>query len=151
MFIVLVAVVLMFGLDRFVSKSKVGLAMRAVAESHKLANLVGINVNRIVSATFIVGGLLAACAGIMMGSYDGVAKYDMGFTPGIKGFTAAILGGAGNIRGAIIGGVIIGLIETFAAGYVSVAYKDFFAFVILIAILVLKPSGILGEKAARVD
>lgn len=148
LFIIGTSVLLMILIDVFVQRTRLGLAMRATAESHRLSQLMGINVNRTITLTFVVGSALAAFAGIMMGLYDGVAKYDMGFVPGIKAFTAAILGGIGNVRGGMLGGLLIGLVETFAAGYISAEYKDFFAFAILIAVLVVKPSGLLGERVA---
>jgi len=150
-FIILLSIVLMISLDSFVRKTRLGLAMRASAESHKLSKLTGININRTITITFIVGSCLASVAGIMMGLYDGVAKYDMGFMPGIKAFTAAILGGIGNVRGGMLGGILIGLIESLGAGYVSADYKDLFSFLILIGILVARPSGLLGEQISKTD
>ena len=151
LFIILSSFLFMLLLDIFVRNTRLGLAMRATAESHKLARLMGININKTIMLTFIIGSSLASISGVMMGLYDGVAKYDMGFAPGIKAFTAAILGGIGNVIGGMLGGILIGLVESFGAGYISAEYKDFFAFIILIIILVLKPSGILGERISKID
>ena len=125
MFIIISSLLFMVLLDVFIKNTRLGLAMRATAESHKLARLMGINIDRTIMMTFIIGSLLASVSGVMMGLYDGVAKYDMGFTPGIKAFTAAILGGIGNVRGGMIGGLLIGLVESLGAGYISAEYKDF--------------------------
>ena len=111
-----------------------------------MAALVGINSNRVISIPFAIGAALAAAAGIMVGMYYGAVRYDMGFVPGIKAFAAAVLGGIGNITGAMLGGLIIGMVEIFGAGYISGQYKDVFAFIILIAVLYFRPTGIMGEN-----
>jgi len=111
-----------------------------------MSALVGINASRIISLTFAIGAALACAAGIMVGMYYGSVRYDMGFVLGVKAFSAAVLGGIGNITGAMLGGLIIGMIEVFAAGYISSEYKDVFAFIILIAVLYFMPTGIMGEN-----
>ncbi|MDC7218149.1 MAG: branched-chain amino acid ABC transporter permease, partial [Spirochaetales bacterium] len=126
--------------------TRIGKAMRSTAQDKIMSALVGINSNRIISLTFAIGAGLAAAAGIMVGLYYGSVRYDMGFVPGIKAFAAAVLGGIGNITGAMIGGFIIGMVEIFAAGYISGEYKDVFAFLILIGVLYFRPSGIMGEN-----
>jgi branched-chain amino acid transport system permease protein len=114
-----------------------------------MAALVGIDVDRIISATFLIGAGLAAVAGVMIAAYYGVVNYFIGYIAGIKAFTAAVLGGIGSIRGAMLGGLILGLVESAGAAYVSSEYKDAFAFVLLIVILLIKPSGILGREIAE--
>ncbi len=144
--IVAVTIALLIGLNALVFKTKLGKAMRATAQDKVMSALVGINANNIISATFAIGAGLAAAAGIMVGMYYGSVSYDMGFIPGIKAFAAAVLGGIGNITGAMLGGFIIGMVEVFAAGYISGEYKDVFAFIILIAVLYFMPTGIMGEN-----
>ncbi len=144
--IVLVTVLLLVALNALVYKSRIGKAMRATAQDKVMSALVGINSNRIISITFALGAAMAAAAGIMVGLYYGSVRYDMGFVPGIKAFAAAVLGGIGNITGAMIGGLIIGMVEIFGAGYISGQYKDVFAFIILIAVLYFMPTGIMGEN-----
>lgn len=137
---------LLVALNLLVFKTRIGKAMRATAQDKTMSALVGINSNRIISITFAIGAGLAAAAGIMVGLYYGSVRYDMGFVPGIKAFSAAVLGGIGNITGAMLGGLIIGMIEVMAAGYISSEYKDVFAFIILIAVLYFMPTGIMGEN-----
>lgn len=137
---------LLVALNVLVFKTRIGKAMRATAQDKVMSALVGINSNRIIALTFAIGAGLAAAAGIMVGLYYGSVNYTMGFVPGIKAFAAAVLGGIGNITGAMIGGLIIGMVEIFAAGYLSSEYKDVFAFIILIAVLYFKPTGIMGEN-----
>ena len=144
--IVLLTGGLLIGLNILVFKTKIGMAMRATAQDKTMSALVAISSNRIISLTFAIGAGLAAAAGIMVGLYYGSVRYDMGFIPGIKAFSAAVLGGIGNITGAMIGGVIIGMVEVFGAGYISGEYKDVFAFIILISVLYFKPTGIMGEN-----
>ncbi len=141
-----VTVVLLIALNTLVFKTRIGKAMRATAQDKVMASLVGISSNRIISLTFAIGAGLAAAAGIMVGMYYGSVRYDMGFVPGIKAFAAAVLGGIGNITGAMLGGLIIGMVEIFGAGYISGQYKDVFAFIILIAVLYFMPTGIMGEN-----
>jgi len=144
--IVSVTIALLLALNLLVFKTRIGKAMRATAQDKTMSALVGINSSRIISLTFAIGAALACAAGIMVGLYYGSVRYDMGFVPGIKAFSAAVLGGIGNITGAMIGGLIIGMIEVFAAGYISSEYKDVFAFIILIAVLYFMPTGIMGEN-----
>ncbi|CCO22823.1 branched-chain amino acid ABC transporter permease [Maridesulfovibrio hydrothermalis] len=146
LFIVSLTAFLLVALNFLVFKTRIGKAMRSTAQDKIMSALVGINSNRIISLTFAIGAALAAAAGIMVGLYYGSVRYDMGFVPGIKAFAAAVLGGIGNITGAMIGGFIIGMVEIFAAGYISGEYKDVFAFVILIGVLYFRPSGIMGEN-----
>lgn len=151
-----VALSLMLGLLLLVERTRFGRAMRAVAENPQVASLMGINPNRIIVMTFAIGGALAALAGIMMASNYGSAHFYMGFLPGIKAFTAAVLGGIGNLKGAMLGGLLLGLIEALGTSYLGAAtngvfgsnYQDVFAFIVLIAVLVLRPQGLLGERLA---
>jgi branched-chain amino acid transport system permease protein len=144
--IVSVTIVLLLALNLLVFRTRIGKAMRATAQDKTMSGLVGINSSRIISLTFAIGAGLAAAAGIMVGLYYGSVRYDMGFVPGVKAFSAAVLGGIGNITGAMLGGLIIGMIEVMAAGYISSEYKDVFAFIILIAVLYFMPTGIMGEN-----
>jgi branched-chain amino acid transport system permease protein len=144
--IVLVTIALLVVLNILVFKTRIGKAMRATAQDKTMSALVGINSNRIISITFAIGAGLAAAAGIMVGLYYGSVNYTMGFVPGIKAFAAAVLGGIGNITGAMLGGLVIGMVEIFGAGYISGQYKDVFAFIILIAVLYFRPTGIMGEN-----
>ncbi len=127
-------------------RTRLGRSIRAVAQSREGALLMGIPVNRVVTITFALAAVTATIAGVLMAFYNGQMRFDMGFVPGIKGFTAAILGGVGNIRGALLAGVLLGVIEGLFAGYLSSDYKDVFAFVLLIVILLVRPHGLLGEK-----
>jgi branched-chain amino acid transport system permease protein len=128
-----------------VQKTRLGRAQRACEQDRKMAALIGINVNQTVSMTFVIGGALAAVAGLMFMVYYGVVSFTDGFTPGIKAFTAAVLGGIGSLPGAVLGGLLIGLIETFWSAYFSIDYKDVAAFSILAITLIFMPSGILGR------
>ena len=144
--IVSMTIFLLVALNILVFKTRIGIAMRATAQDKVMSALVSISANRIISLTFAIGAGLAAAAGIMVGLYYGSVRYDMGFVPGIKAFAAAVLGGIGNITGAMLGGLVIGMVEVFGAGYISGQYKDVFAFIILIAVLYFKPTGIMGEN-----
>ncbi|WP_027183902.1 branched-chain amino acid ABC transporter permease [Desulfovibrio inopinatus] len=139
---------LLIGLNLLVFKTRIGKAMRATAQDKVMSALVGINSNRVIATTFAIGAALAAAAGIMVGLYYGSVRYDMGFVPGIKAFAAAVLGGIGNMTGAMIGGLIIGMVEILAAAYIPYGgeYKDVFAFIILILVLYFMPTGIMGEN-----
>lgn len=151
------AIVVMLGLWILVEYTRLGRGMRAVAENPRVASLMGVNPNGIITLTFAIGGIFAALAGVMMASNYGSANFSMGFLPGIKAFTAAVLGGIGNIRGAMIGGVLLGIIEALGAGYLGELsngvfgsnYQDVFAFMVLILVLVFRPAGILGERVAH--
>ncbi len=145
-FIVAITAILLLGLNALVFRTRIGKAMRATAQDKTMSALVGINASHIISLTFAIGAGLAAAAGIMVGFYYGSINYSMGFVPGIKAFSAAVLGGIGNITGAMLGGFIIGMVEIFAAGYISSEYKDVFAFIILILVLYFMPTGIMGEN-----
>ncbi len=145
--IVCTSVILMAGLQVFISRTRIGKAMRATSQDMTMASLVGINVNRVISVTFVIGSALAAVAGVMVTLYYGVVHFFMGYTAGLKAFTAAVLGGIGSIPGAMLGGITLGLIENFGASYLSSVYKDAFAFLVLIITLIIRPSGLLGPKA----
>ena len=146
--ILLVTTLLLVLLNTLVFKTRIGKAMRATAQDKVMSALVGIHSDKVISTTFAIGAALAAAAGIMVGLYYGSVRYDMGFVPGIKAFAAAVLGGIGNITGAMIGGLIIGMVEILAAAYIPAGgeYKDVFAFVILIGVLYFMPTGIMGEN-----
>ncbi|EOG8329556.1 branched-chain amino acid ABC transporter permease [Klebsiella michiganensis] len=154
---VALALTVMLGLWLLVEYTRLGRGMRAVAENPRIATLMGVNPNAIIALTFAIGGIFAALAGVMMASNYGSAGFSMGFLPGIKAFTAAVLGGIGNIRGAMIGGLLLGLIESLGAGYLGDLthgvfgsnYQDIFAFMVLILVLVFRPAGLLGERVAH--
>ena len=155
--IVITAIMVMLGLMLLVHHTRLGRAMRAVAENPTAASLMGVNTNKVISTTFMLGSALAAIAGIMVSANYGVVHYYMGFMLGLKAFTAAVLGGIGNLRGAMLGGVLLGLIESLGAGYIGTLtggilgshYQDALAFFVLIAVLVFRPSGLLGERVAE--
>jgi branched-chain amino acid transport system permease protein len=160
-----------------VYRTKLGIAMRATAQNQEVAGLMGIDINKVISLTFVIGAALGAVAGVMVGSYYGIAHYQMGFILGLKAFSAAVLGGIGNLAGAMLGGLLLGVIEALGAGYVGDLtnlcnlaswsdalaarcesdpnltlfgsnYQDVFAFLVLIAVLIFRPSGLLGERVA---
>lgn len=147
--IMLVSILMMSGLTYFVKKTKIGMAMRATSQDMRMASLVGINSDRIIVITFFLGSILAGAAGVMISMYYGIVNFSMGYAAGIKAFTAAVLGGIGNIPGAMLGGILLGLIEALGAGYISSEYKDVFAFAILVIVLILRPSGLLGERVSE--
>jgi branched-chain amino acid transport system permease protein len=138
------AVVLTIGLEFIVHRTRMGTAMRAVSFSHDAAGLMGINIDRVISFTFVLGSALAAAAGILVGLYNPKIDPLMGIMPGLKAFVAAVLGGIGNIPGAILGGLIMGVAETITVGYLSSTYRDAITFVILVAVLLFRPTGLLG-------
>jgi len=171
------SLLLMGGLTLLVFHTRLGIAMRATSENPQVAGLMGINVNRVISATFVIGAGLGAIAGVMVGTYYGIAHYTMGALLGMKAFSAAVLGGIGNLAGAMLGGVLLGVVEALGAGYIGEImdlchisgvsdalaarcaqdghlvlfgsnYQDVFAFLVLIAVLVLRPSGLLGERVS---
>jgi branched-chain amino acid transport system permease protein len=146
LFILTASILMMVALQLFVSKARLGKAMRATSQDRVMAGLVGININQVISITFMIGSSLAAVAGVMVTLYYGVVHFSMGYTAGLKAFTAAVLGGIGSIPGAMLGGFMLGLIENFGASYLSSAYKDAFAFLVLIITLILRPSGLFGQK-----
>jgi branched-chain amino acid transport system permease protein len=176
--IILTSVVMMAGLLLLVYRTKLGIAMRATAQNQSVAGLMGINIDTVIALTFVIGAGLGAMAGVMVGTYYGIAQYQMGFILGLKAFSAAVLGGIGNLAGAMLGGVLLGLIEALGAGYVgdltnlcqlsdwsdAIAkrcaddpnltlfgsnYQDVFAFLVLIAVLIFRPSGLLGERVSE--
>ena len=173
--IIVTSVAMMAGLIALVYKTKMGIAMRATQQNPLVAGLMGVDINRVISFTFVVGAALGAVAGVMVGTYYGIAHYQMGFLLGLKAFSAAVLGGIGNIAGAVLGGILMGLIEALGAGYVGdftnvcvldrflpgftavcqaspesslfgSNYKDVYAFIVLILVLVFRPQGLLGER-----
>jgi len=173
--IILGSTAMMVGLLLLVYRTKLGIAMRATAQNQAVAGLMGIDINRVIAVTFVIGAALGAVAGVMVGSYYGIAHYQMGFLLGLKAFSAAVLGGIGNLAGAMLGGILLGLIEALGAGYVGdltnlcqisswssvIAercvtdpnltlfgsnYQDVFAFLVLITVLIFRPSGLLGER-----
>ncbi len=154
--IILVSILVMVGLILLVNRTKLGRAMRATAENQRVAGLMGVNPNFVISATFMIGAAMAAVAGVMMATNYGNAHFYMGFIPGLKAFTAAVLGGIGNLAGAMVGGMLLGLIEALGAGYIGDLtggvfgsnYQDVFAFIVLIGVLLFRPSGIMGERVA---
>lgn len=145
LFIVLSAAIVMAGLTSFIKFTRMGKAMRATAQNRQMAMLVGVNVDHVISITFITGSAIAAVGGVMIASHVGQINFYIGFIAGIKAFTAAVLGGIGSIPGAMLGGLVLGWTEAFATGYVSSDYEDVFAFALLVLILIFRPSGILGK------
>ncbi len=143
--ILLTTAVVMVFLTWLIKFTRIGKAMRATAQDRKMAMLVGINVNNVISVTFVIGSSLAAIGGLLIASHVGQINFFIGFIAGIKAFTAAVLGGIGSIPGAVLGSFILGLTEAFATGYVSSDYEDVFAFSLLVLILIFKPSGLLGK------
>ena len=143
--IIFVSAIIMVLLHVFVMKTKTGKAIRAVAQDKTMSSLLGINIDAVISVTFIIGSGLAAVAGVMVAVYYGLVNYSIGYTAGIKAFTAAVLGGIGSIPGAMFGGILLGLVEGLGASYISSEYKDVYAFIILIIILLVKPAGLLGK------
>ena len=175
--ILTVSIAMMGGLLALVYRTKLGVAMRATAQNPQIAGLMGIDINRVISITFVIGAGLGAVAGVMVGSYYGIAHYQMGFLLGLKAFSAAVLGGIGNLAGAMLGGLLLGVIEALGAGYVGELtnlcrlsgwfdalaercaadpnltlfgsnYQDVFAFIVLIMVLLFRPSGLLGERVS---
>lgn len=148
------AAAIMSGLMVLVHRTRLGTAMRATAQNREVAGLMGVNINIVISAAFVIGSALAAVAGVMIVTYYGVAQYTMGFMLGLKAFTAAVLGGIGNLGGAMLGGLLLGLIEALGAGYIGDLtngvfgsnYQDVFSFIVLILVLIFRPSGLLGER-----
>jgi branched-chain amino acid transport system permease protein len=151
--VIVAALLMLWALHALVNRTRMGMAIRAVAEDQAAASLMGVNVNGIISLTFLIGGAMGGAAGVLFGVQYGFINPYSGFIPGLKAFTAAVLGGIGNIPGAMVGGLVLGLLEAFAASYLSLLtggafgaeYKDIFAFSILILILIFRPKGLLGE------
>jgi branched-chain amino acid transport system permease protein len=154
--ILVVTVVTLGGLMYLVNYTKLGRAMRATAENPRVAGLMGVKPDMVISATFVIGAALAALAGVMYAANYGSVQHTMGFLPGLKAFTAAVFGGIGNLAGAMVGGVALGLIESLGAGYIGTLtggvlgsnYSDIFAFIVLILVLTVRPQGLLGERVA---
>jgi branched-chain amino acid transport system permease protein len=154
--ILVVSAVMMGGLLLLVYRTRLGRAMRATAENPRIAALMGVDANRVIALTFAIGAALAAVAGVLVAMNYNIAQFAMGFMPGLKAFTAAVLGGIGNLAGAVVGGLLLGIIESLGAGYIGDLtggflgshYQDIFAFVVLIGVLLLRPSGLLGERVA---
>ena len=154
--ILVVTAITLTGLMYLVNKTKLGRAMRATAENPRVAGLMGVKPDAVISATFVIGAALAALAGVMYAANYGLVNHSMGFLPGLKAFTAAVFGGIGNLAGAMVGGVLLGLIEALGSGYIGALtggllgshYQDIFAFIVLILVLTLRPQGLLGERVA---
>ncbi len=154
--IIATSVLMMAGLTLIVYRTRLGIAMRATSQEPHIAGLMGVNINRMIAATFMLGAALAAVAGVMVGTYYGVAHYTMGSLLGLKAFSAAVLGGIGNLAGAMLGGMLLGIVEALGTGYIGDLtgnvfgsnYQDVFAFLVLIAVLVFRPSGLLGERVS---
>jgi branched-chain amino acid transport system permease protein len=152
--ILVISTAMMAGLALMVYRTKLGAAMRATAQNQQVAGLMGIDSNRIIAATFVIGAAMAAVAGVMVASYYGIAHYTMGAPLGLKAFCAAVLGGIGNLPGAMLGGILLGVVEALGAGYIGdftgnvfgSNYQDVFAFIVLILVLVFRPQGLLGER-----
>jgi branched-chain amino acid transport system permease protein len=173
--IIIASALMMAGLMALIYRTRIGIAMRATSQNAQVAGLMGVDIDRVISFTFVIGAALGAMAGVMVGTYYGIAHYQMGFLLGLKAFSAAVLGGIGNIPGAVLGGVLMGLIESLGAGYVGdwtnvclldqflpgfhdvcasspesslfgSNYKDVYAFIVLILVLVFRPQGLLGER-----
>ncbi|HVA59900.1 MAG TPA: branched-chain amino acid ABC transporter permease [Mycobacteriales bacterium] len=143
-----VALVMMLLLDRLVASTRLGQGIRAVAQDADTASLMGVNINRVISQTFVIGGLLGGAAGFLYGLNSGVV-FTMGFTPGLKAFTAAVLGGIGNIRGAMLGGLLLGVVESLGVSCIPFSWQDVIAFGILVLVLMVRPTGLLGERLGR--
>ena len=147
--VIVAALVLMIALERFVAVSRLGRGIRATAQDAETAALMGVDINRVVMLTFFLGGLLAGAAGLLFGVFFEAARFNIGFLPGIKAFTAAVLGGIGNIRGALLGGLLLGLLENWGATVLGGEWKDVFAFTVLVLVLLVRPTGLLGETLGR--
>jgi len=148
-FIIVTTLVLLVFLDTFVSKTRIGKAMRATSQDREAAGLMGVNINSVIALAFFIGPALGAVAGVFNGMYYGSVKFNMGFIPGIKSFTAAVIGGIGNLRGAMLGGFLLGIVESLASGFLSNAYRDVIAFIVLVLVLIFRPGGLLGEAVAE--
>ena len=145
----IITAILMVGLTFIIKFTRMGMAMRAVAQDKDMARLTGVNIDRVISTTFVMGSSLAAVGGLLIGCYMQQIDFYIGFLAGMKAFTAAVLGGIGSIPGAVLGALVLGFAESFAAGYVSSDYEDVVAFVLLILILIVRPGGIMGETQTQ--
>ncbi len=148
LFVIAVTVPLLVALSYFISSTRQGKAMRAVAQDKEAASMMGINVNRTISITFLLGGILAGASGVMYGLFNGISVFNVGFTQGLFAFTAAVLGGIGNLSGAVVGGFLIGIIGSMADQYIGVRWTSIVIFAVLILVLVFRPRGILGDRSA---
>jgi len=148
LFVIAVTVPLLVALSYFISNTRQGKAMRAVAQDKEAASMMGINVNRTISITFLLGGILAGASGVMYGLFNGITVFNVGFTQGLFAFTAAVLGGIGNLSGAVVGGFLIGIIGSMADQYIGVRWTSVVIFAVLILVLVFRPRGILGDRSA---
>jgi branched-chain amino acid transport system permease protein len=142
------ALVMLIALDRIIVKTRLGMGIRSVAQDAEAASLMGVDIDKVITRTFVLGGLLGGAAGFLFGIQFGV-QYNMGFSAGTKAFTAAVLGGIGNVRGAVMGGLVLGVAENLGVACVSSAWRDVIAFLILVLVLMLRPTGILGERLGR--
>jgi branched-chain amino acid transport system permease protein len=147
--VIVVAGGLMIGLRLFVQYTKLGKAMRATSENRDAAKIMGIDVDRVIAFTFLLGGGLAGAAGLLVGLYNGTAVFTMGFTAGLRAFTSAVLGGIGNITGAMLGGLLIGVLAAFSDQYFSSRWTNAWVFAILVLVLVFRPTGLLGESTGQ--
>lgn len=148
-FVIIGAVVVMIVLDQFVKRSRLGRGIRAVAQDAEAAALMGVNRDRVIQVTFLVGGVMAGAAAVFYLLRIGITRYDVGFLLGVKAFTAAVLGGIGNLRGALLGGFVLGLAENYGSALVGTQWKDVVAFVLLVVILLFRPTGLLGESLGK--
>jgi branched-chain amino acid transport system permease protein len=144
--VILVALGMMLVLDRFVRRTRLGRGIRAVAQDAETASLMGVNIDRIIVTTFLIGGLMAGAAGTLWGVFFHTSAWNIGFLPGIKAFTAAVLGGIGNLRGAMAGGILLGVVEAYGSAAIGARWKDVIAFVVLVVVLMFRPTGIFGER-----
>lgn len=147
--LMVIAILLMLSLNSYIQRTSMGRAMRAIALDSKGSLLMGINVNKVITWTFFIGSALAGAAGVMAGAYYGKIDFLMGFIIGLKAFTAAVIGGIGNIKGAMLGGLLLGLLEAFGSQWLGGEWRDVFTFAVLIAFLTLKPTGLLGERVTE--
>jgi branched-chain amino acid transport system permease protein len=147
--IIVTAVVMMILLDRFVGLTRLGRGIRAVAQDAETAALMGVDIDRVITTTFLIGGLMAGLAGVLYMVYYENTLYSIGFVPGIKAFTAAVLGGIGNLRGALLGGLVLGLLENYGGALFGAQWKDVTAFILLVVVLMFRPTGLLGESLGR--
>ena len=147
--VIVVAIVLMLALRWFVKNTRLGKAMRATAQNRDAAAIMGINIDRIIALTFAIGGMLAGAAGMMTGIYNGSAVFTMGFTAGLRSFTAAVLGGIGNITGAALGGIIIGVLSAFSDQFLSVRWTNAWVFLVLVLVMLFRPTGLLGQDGGE--
>ncbi|HEU4422552.1 MAG TPA: branched-chain amino acid ABC transporter permease [Pilimelia sp.] len=147
--IVVSAVVMMFGLDQFINRTRYGRGVRAVAQSPDTAALMGVNKDRVIMLIFVLGGVMAGAAALLWDMRFGITKFDIGFVLGLKAFTAAVLGGIGNLRGALLGGLLLGVVEVYSATLTTSSWEDVAAFVVLVVVLMFRPTGLLGESLGR--